>query len=104
MIRFLKLVMLPIVLLPVAIFFAKRDVDSALNLGFDGEVIAINWKSRNHGLPLIEVRDFSNSKVIVFSHYKITLREGDLNIGDKISKVKGEKQCHVNGIPLKCIK
>lgn len=102
--KVLKFVILPVIFIAVTIYFIKRDINSALNLGFEGEVVSVIWKSRNHGLPLIEIRNYSNNKIVVFSHYKIALQKGDLKIGDKISKVRGKKQCYVNDTLLNCIK
>ena len=103
MTRFFKFFLLALLLLPIAFIVFKCESNSTKNMKFDGEVVFIDWKSRNHNLPLIKIMDSSSKKEITFSHYTIVLKEGDLLVGDQISKSKGSRECVVNEVAKKCI-
>ena len=76
--------------------------NSALLLGFDGEVESINWKSKNHGWPLIRIKEVNN-RIVDFNHFKIILKAEDISVGDKIKKIEGEDMCLINNIKKKCL-
>ena len=102
MIRFFKFSLLALLLLPIAFFVFKYESSSTVSMGFDGEVVAIDWKSKNHNLPLIKIREANSNREIKLSHYTITLKKGDLHVGDKIRKLKGSRECFINNVAKKC--
>ena len=79
------------------------DSGSVTNLSFEGKVTAIDWKSKNHSLPMITIQESESNQTLVLSHYTISLEEGDLDIGDTISKAKGSSECSINGIVTRCV-
>ena len=101
---FLKIALMAVVLAPLAILDFQCSRSSIQDLGFEGVVLDIDWKSKNHGLPLIEILDLKRNKKIVFSNYLITLKNGDLSVGDRIIKKKGSKECFINDVAIICIK
>ncbi|MGY8870418.1 MAG: hypothetical protein ACKVJE_08270 [Pseudomonadales bacterium] len=80
-----------------------KDHNEAERQGFSGWVSFIEWKSRNHGMPLIEVSR-SNGTKIKFHHHRIILDSTQLKVGDLIAKVSGSKVCEINKSSVSCIK
>ena len=101
--KFLKFIALAIPVLGVGVFMSVRDHDDAERQAFSGQVSFIEWKSSNHGMPLIEISR-SNGTKIKFHHYRIILDSSQLKVGDSISKVSGSKLCEINQNPVRCIK
>ena len=101
--NFLKFIALAIPVLCVGVFMSVRDHDEAEQQAFSGLVSFIEWKSSNHGMPLIEISR-SNGTKIKFHHYHIILDSSQLKVGDSISKVSGSKSCDINQNPVPCIK
>jgi len=71
-------------------------------LQFDGVVTAIDWKTRNHGMPLIEI-SASNKTKVKFNSNRIILDSSQLKIGDSISKTSDSIYCQVNGAKVQCL-
>lgn len=101
--KFLKFIALAIPVLGFGVFMSMRDHDAAERLAFSGEVSFIEWKSRNHGMPLIEVVR-SNGTKVKFHHHRIILDSTQLKVGDEIAKTAGSKLCEINEKSVLCIK
>ena len=101
--KFMKSIALAIPVLGVGIFMSVRDHSAVERLGFSGRVTFIEWKSRNHGMPLIEIgRD--NATKTKFHDRRIILSSSQLKVGDLIIKEGGSKVCEINKKPVPCIK
>ena len=80
-----------------------RDYVEPERMAFDGLVSSIDWESRNHGMPLIQVTH-SNGTKVKFSSTRIILNSSNLKVGDSLAKVSGSKSCSINGDLVPCIK
>lgn len=80
-----------------------RSYDEPLRMAFSGRVSFIEWESRNHLMPLIEITRESGDKV-KFHNTRIVLDGGHLKVGDVIEKESGSKMCTINGNPIRCIR
>lgn len=69
---------------------------------FDGWVSFVDWKSKNHGMPLIEIKR-ENGTVKRFHHSRIVLSSEQLNVGDRFIKESGSKYCDINGKAILCV-
>jgi hypothetical protein len=101
--NYLKFIALAIPVLGVGVFMSIRDHDEAEAQAFSGQVSFIEWKSSNHGMPLIEISR-SNGTKTKFHHYRIILDSSQLKVGDSIAKISGSKVCEINQISVPCIK
>lgn len=101
--KFIKFTVLAIPVLGIGVFMSIQDHDEAEQLAFSGRVSFIEWESRNHGMPLIEVSR-SNGTKVKFSHYRIILDSTQLKLGDSITKASGSKVCEINKKAVPCIK
>ncbi|UZE97303.1 hypothetical protein [Alkalimarinus alittae] len=74
----IKFILLAIPVLSIGIFMSYRDFDEVERIAFDGRVSFIEWESRNHDIPLIEVSRNNGTKVkfssrIVTGHFQTLL-------------------------------
>jgi len=67
-----------------------------------GIVSSINWKSRNHGMPIIEIRD-KNGTTTKFSSNRITLIPEQLKVGDSFNKQSDSSSCEINDKLVRCV-
>ena len=100
---FLKFIALAIPFLGLGLFASMRNDESAERQGFSGFVTYIEWKSRNHGMPLIEISRANGTKT-KFHHHRIILDSSQLNLGDSFSKEGDSKICKINNEPIQCLK
>ena len=100
---FLKFAALAIPVFGIGVFESIRNDKSAERQGFSGFVTYIEWKSRNHGMPLIEISRANGTKT-KFHHHLIILDSSQLNVGDSFSKEGGSKICKINNEPVQCLK
>lgn len=103
MIKFFKFLLLAVPFLAFAVFVGVREHGAVERKAFSGRVTFIEWKSRNHGMPLIEIVH-SNGIEFRFHHHRIALDATQLKVGDTISKVEGSKMCDINQTPILCIR
>lgn len=101
--KLLKFISLVIPVLGIGVFMSIRDYVEAERQAFSGQVSFIEWESRNHGMPLIEISRSNGSKV-KFHHERIILDSSQLKVGDLIAKVSGSKVCKINEGSVPCIK
>ena len=101
--KFVKFIALAIPVLGIGMFISYRDYGEPERIAFEGHVSFIDWKSKNHGMPLIEVSR-SNGTKIKFSSTRITLDSSQLKIGDLLKKTSGSKSCEINEKSVICIK
>ena len=97
-----KFLLLAIPVLGVGMFFGYQDHLNPERFVVEGKVISINWQSRNHGMPVIEIKPKVGATKI-FSSNRITLRPELLAIGDSFSKSKNSKFCNINGVGVQCV-
>ena len=101
--NFIKFIALAVPVLGVGVFMSIRDYGEPERMAFDGLVSFIEWESRNHGIPLIEVTRSNGSKV-KFSNTRIILNSSNLKVGDSLGKASGSLSCTINGNLVPCIK
>ncbi|MCL6417731.1 hypothetical protein MIB92_18875 [Aestuariirhabdus sp. Z084] len=70
---------------------------------FDGTVSLIDWKSSNHGMPLIEIKR-NNGTTQRFHSTRILLNADHLKVGDQIIKESGSLNCLINETEVACVK
>lgn len=76
------------------------DARYAKNLEFEGEIVSIVWRTSNHGLPEIIIKEKNNNDKKL-SHFTISLKPKDINVGDYIVKKKGSMYSSINGKSVK---
>ena len=91
------------IVLPIGIFSSYLDYRSAEDFAADGIVTYIEWRSRNHKIPLIEIKQ-ANGILKRFHHSRIILSEHNLNVGDSFTKKSGSSMCTIRGELVKCIR
>lgn len=79
--------------MPVFMYF---DSKAAEYYYFEGTVVDIEWKSKNHQRPKFTILDDEGENIVI-SHQSIILDKSVIKVGDKISKVKGSSHCEING-------
>ena len=101
--NFLKFIALAIPVLGVGVFMSIRDHSEVERMAFSGRVSFIEWESRNHNMPLIEISR-SNGTKVKFSSTRIILNSTQLKVGDLIAKASGSTVCDINEKSVPCIK
>jgi len=94
--------LLAIPVLGLGIFESIRDYSEVERQAFSGQVSYIDWESKNHQMPLVEITQSNGSKV-KFHHTRIVLDSSHLKVGDSITKESGSLECKVNDRIVRCI-
>lgn len=68
----------------------------------EGVVVKINWKTDNHQMPLFVIKE--KNSVTKFQDNRISLKPGQIKVGDSFKKVSGSKICLINNVKVLCIK
>ena len=102
MTKFLKFLLIATPVIAIGIYSSIHDRYSVIDERFDGIVYHIDWKSKNHGMPLIEIKS-RIGKVKKFHHFFISLTSDDIKVGDKFRKVSGSTNCFINDIEMECL-
>ncbi len=98
----IKFMLLAIPVLGFGMFMGYQDYMIPVEFSAQGKVTSIEWKSSNHGMPIIEIsRD--NNVINIFSSNRITLNSTQIKVGDSFSKVGGSKACQINKRTLQCV-
>ncbi|MEP0175775.1 MAG: hypothetical protein ABJD02_04275 [Paraglaciecola sp.] len=100
--KLLKFVLLAIPVFAIGVYSSIKHDESIVDTHFKGVVIQIDWKSKNHGMPLIQVRA-TTGKVKKFHHYRINLSKSDLKVGDSFEKLKSSRFCLINNKEVECV-
>jgi hypothetical protein len=101
--NFFKFILLAIPVFAIGIYSSIKGDESIVDSQFKGVVFQIDWESKNHGMPLIQIRAITG-KVKKFHHYRINLSRTDLKVGDNFEKLKGSRFCLINNIEVECIR
>jgi hypothetical protein len=80
---------------------ASYDYYRAERMAFDGKVVNIEWKSQNHGMPLVTLRTTVGLESV--QHYRLLI-DPRLKVGDNFSKAAGSRDCTVNGEARQCVR
>ena len=91
-----------LVLLVVGGTSSYFDYQEPINQSFDGQVTHIDWKSRNHGMPLILLKRENGLEQKLHSS-RIALTSAELKVGDMLLKKSGSNECVINGKSVTCI-
>ena len=100
----MKVFLVIVVIVSMTAFSMYSHRIEPVKQGFSGTVMDIQWKSSNHGMPLILVENEKKMKSYKFHNSRIILTSNDLQIGDNIIKLKESKDCVVNDVKIKCLK
>lgn len=87
----------------IAIFAIKSDATKLKRMSVEGHVWHIDWESKNHKLPLIEIKQ-KNGVVKKFSGTGVVLTSDTVEEGDHFRKLSGSKNCFINEIEVECLK
>lgn len=99
---FLKFLALAIPFLGFFTVVGIQNHDEPIKESFDGWVYHIVWKSRNHGMPLIEIKR-KNGTIKKFHNSRIILNDSQLKVGDRFIKESDTKYCQVNRERVFCL-
>lgn len=98
----MKLLVGLLLLSSVAIPLMYNDYMKPIRFHADGTVSSIEWKSRNHGMPVIGIR-IENGTIKTFTSNRITLTSEKISIGDSFRKVSDSKYCDINENSVLCV-
>ncbi len=82
--------------LPLAIFSIVMKNNEAKNFYADGFVVNVEWETRNHGAPLIEIQQI-NGEIKSINSTAVVLSEWQIKVGDSFRKDAGSLHCEING-------
>jgi len=97
----LKFFLLVMIFLPIVYSLATRSHKAIEIFEAEGEIIHIEWHSRNHGMPVISIKEKEGIKL--FKGNRITLRPEDINVGDYFYKSSNSKDCKINDRVVNCV-
>jgi len=97
----ISIIFVIITLLVIFIFSIKSMRNKSYNFSADGIVHSIEWKSKNHALPLIVIK--MNNKYKRFSSIGIILTQDTVKVGDQFQKEHKSRFCLINKQKIKCI-
>ncbi|KZZ50430.1 hypothetical protein A3759_17025 [Thalassolituus sp. HI0120] len=100
--KFFKFVLLAIPILGLGLLNSIWDRNSPVRLSAKGSVALIEWESRNHGVPRIEIK-LKNGKLKRFSSSRIILNPSLIKLGDSFEKVTDSKVCLINNKEVECV-
>lgn len=80
----------------------KSRYQKAENLELYGVVTHIEWKTKNHALPLFRIKGSDKSE-IKLNDGELILTKGQLVVGDTISKKSGSRYCQINTEQVECV-
>jgi len=96
------LIILVIITLIVIAYFSNKSMrNESYNFSANGVVHSIDWKSKNHALPLIVIK--INNKYKRFSSTGIILTKDTVKVGDQFQKEKASRFCLINEQKTKCV-
>ncbi len=86
-------------------FLANSDNRNPIEFDINGKVVITNWEGKNHGMPLIVIKQFNDAGT------EVKLETGDLlldannvKVGDTFEKKTGSKMCIISGQKIRCLK
>ena len=100
--RLFKFLAVAIPCLAIALSTGYWSHKAPERLEFEGVVQSIEWETRNHGMPLIEV-SAPKKPVVKFNSNRITLNSSQLKVGDTFSKTSNSIYCLINGVKVQCL-
>ncbi len=80
----------------------KSKYLEAEGLGFEGVVTHIEWKTKNHALPLFKIED-ANGSLYSLNNGELNLKKSQLHVGDAIIKGSGSRYCYINKVEFECV-
>jgi hypothetical protein len=100
--RSLKFILLAIPILGLGVLHSIWRYNNPVRFSAKGSVALIEWESRNHGEPRIEIK-LKNGKLKRFSSSRIVLNASSIKLGDSFEKVTDSKKCLINKEELECV-
>ncbi|OCQ23765.1 hypothetical protein A7985_07445 [Pseudoalteromonas luteoviolacea] len=100
--KFAKFILLAIPTLGLGVLHSIWDRDSSVRFSAKGSVALIEWESRNHGIPRIEIK-LKNGELKRFSSSRIILTSSSVKVGDSFEKLKGSNYCLINSEEILCV-
>ncbi len=101
--KFLKFALLAIPVLSIGVYSSYQNHLSVISFEADGVVSYVAWDTKNHGMPLFEIKP-EKGTVKKFHHQRIILHKDQIKIGDNFKKLAGSTNCLINNIQVPCIK
>lgn len=99
--KLLRFLLLVIVLISFVIVMAKKNHNRIVAFEASGIVTEIEWQSRNHGMPIITIKE--DKKLVHFQSNRITLTPNNIKVGDRFVKVSHSKICEINEVEILCL-
>jgi len=87
----------------IAPLIVEFKYQKTVGLEFQGVVEHIEWESRNHALPLFIIKK-QNGSTIKINDGELSLKKGQLKVGDTFSKKTEARYCTINGTKTECVK
>ena len=100
--KFIKFVLLAIPIFCLGIVSSYISHSAPVQFAVSGKVELIEWQSKNHGIPRIEIR-LKNGELKRFSSARIILKPEDLQVGDSFEKASNSMFCQINNKEVKCL-
>jgi hypothetical protein len=95
-------IVLAIITLIVFSHFSNKALrNKSYNFSANGIVHSIEWKSKNHALPLIVIKIENGYKR--FSSTGIILTQDTVKVGDQFQKESKSIFCLINKLKIKCV-
>lgn len=100
--NFTRFVLLAIPVISLGIWSSIRDHNSPVRFSAKGTVELIEWESKNHGVPRLEIK-LRNGKLKRFSSHRIILDSSLIKVGDSFEKYSESKHCLINDVEIQCV-
>ena len=100
--KFVKFIALAIPVFGLGAYSSYRDYEEPMRFSAQGIASQIEWQSKNHGIPRIEIK-LANGVTKRFSSTRIVLSPSLIAVGDNFAKHKNSKFCQINGKEVQCI-
>lgn len=98
-----KFILLAVPIFSIGVFNSYLDYKEPVEKSIDAWVYHIDWKSKNHEIPLILLKRDNNTEQ-KFHHTRIILTSDNLKVGDHLIKKSGSKTCTINDNSVVCLK
>ncbi|AQA17971.1 hypothetical protein BST95_06685 [Halioglobus japonicus] len=89
----------------IVAFLANADRASPLDFQAEGKVWIMSWEGKNHGMPLLLIKEYGESGTTKkLESHDLLLKPDQISEGDDFYKEKGSKNCIINKVEVQCIK
>lgn len=86
-------------------FLSSAGKKTPLEFEANGTVTIASWEGKNHGMPLIVIKQNNPAGSIKkFESNDILLTSEQIQVGDRFFKISGLKICKINDVEIICLK